>query len=61
MKLPRYTQSRANASGVVEYRFNPPQTLVDAGVVKRELYGSDITQVRILARANNMKIDVWRE
>tara|TARA_R110002020_G_scaffold145893_2_gene320180 strand:+ start:355 stop:1440 length:1086 start_codon:yes stop_codon:yes gene_type:complete len=61
MKLPRYTQSRANASGVVEYRFNPPQALVDAGVVKRELYGSDIAQVRILAKANNMKIDVWRE
>lgn len=61
MKLPRYTQSRANASGEVEYRFNPPQTLVDAGVVKRELYGSDIAQVRVLAKANNTKIDDWRD
>jgi integrase len=61
MKLPRYTQSRSNASGVVEYRFNPPQTLVDAGVVKRELYGSDIAQVRVLAKASNMKIDAWRD
>ena len=61
MKLPRYTQARTTAYGVVEYRFNPPQKLVDAGVVKREQYGSDIKQVRKIVAENNRKIDEWRE
>ena len=45
-KLPRYVQERVSPSGVISYRFNPPQSLVDEGVVKREEYGSDIKQVR---------------
>ena len=61
MKLPRYTQARTTTHGAVEYRFNPPQKLVDAGVVKREQYGSDIKQVRKIVAENNRKIDEWRE
>ena len=61
MKLPRYTQARTLGSGVVEYRFNPPQALVDAGVVTRRQFGSDLRQVRKLVREDNQKIDDWRE
>ena len=35
-KLPRYVQPRKQPKGVVSYRFNPPQSLVDAGVVQRK-------------------------
>lgn len=59
MKLPRYTQARTTASGVVEYRFNPPQKLVDAGIVTRRQFGSDLKQVRVLVREDNKKIDDW--
>lgn len=58
-KLPRYTQARTTACGVVEYRFNPPQKLVDAGVVTRRQFGSDLQQVRKLVREDNQKIDEW--
>ena len=58
MKLPRYTQARTLGSGVVEYRFNPPQHLVDAGVVTRRQFGSDLRQVRKLVREDNQKIDI---
>ena len=59
MRLPRYTQARTTACGVVEYRFNPPQKLVDAGVVTRRQFGSDLKQVRKLVREDNQKIDEW--
>ena len=59
MALPRYIQARTTAYGVVEYRFNPPQKLVDAGVVTRRQFGSDLKQVRKLVREDNQKIDEW--
>ena len=34
--LPRYVQLRVSSSGDTSYRFNPPQMLVDEGVVERE-------------------------
>ena len=60
-KLPRYVQTVTLADGHVEYRFNPPKSLVDAGVVKREMYGSDIRQVRRIAKENNAIIDQHRK
>tara|TARA_R100000773_G_C4221076_1_gene119945 strand:- start:3931 stop:5037 length:1107 start_codon:yes stop_codon:yes gene_type:complete len=61
MKLPRYVQAMTLSSGDVEYRFNPPQSLVDAGVVKRRQFGSDLRMVRKLVKEDNKKIDDWRE
>ena len=37
--LPRYVQQRVSPSGDISYRFNPPQMLVDAGVVERDELG----------------------
>ena len=48
--LPRYVQQRVSPSGDVSYRFNPPQTLVDAGVVERDELGSDPKEARKLAK-----------
>ena len=59
MALPRYIQARTTACGVVEYRFNPPQKLVDAGVVTRRQFGSDLKQVRKLVREDNQRIDEY--
>ncbi len=56
-QLPRYTQKRNNG----EYRFNPPQNLVDAGVVTRRSFGTDLRQVRKLALECNNLIDAWRD
>jgi integrase len=44
-----------------EYRFNPPQNLVDAGVVTRKTFGTDLQQVRRLVRKDNEAIDNWRD
>jgi len=60
-KLPRYVQSMKMADGHTEYRFNPPQSLVDAGVVKREMYGGDLRQVKRIARQSNSLIDTHRK
>jgi len=49
-KLPRYVQERVSPSGVISYRFNPPQSLVDEGVVQREEYRSDIKEVRKIVK-----------
>ena len=59
--LPRYVQKRVSPSGVTSYRFNPPQTLVNAGVVQREELGSDPKVARQLARQYNKSIDTYRE
>ena len=60
-RLPRYVQERVSSSGDISYRFNPPQILVDEGVVKRETYGTDLKQVRKLVKQHNDNIDLWRE
>ena len=39
--LPRYVQQRVSPSGDISYRFNPPQMLIDAGVVERYELGTD--------------------
>jgi len=59
-KLPRYVQERVSPSGDISYRFNPPQNLVDEGVVKREEYGCDLKEVRKIAREHNKAIDTYR-
>ena len=61
IKLPRYVQKVNLAGGRVEYRFNPPQSLVNAGVVKREMYGSSLTDVRHIAKRSNALIDDYRK
>jgi integrase len=61
IKLPRYVQKVNLAGGRVEYRFNPPQSLVNAGVVKREMYGSSLTDVRHIAKISNALIDDYRK
>ena len=58
--LPRYVQERVSPSGVISYRFNPPQPLVDEDVVQREEYGSDLKQVRQIVKEHNASIDEWR-
>ena len=59
--LPRYVQQRVSPSGDISYRFNAPQTLVDAGVVEREELGSDPKEARKLAKELNKQIDDYRE
>ena len=59
--LPRYVQQRVSPSGDISYRFNPPQILVDAGVVERDELGTDTKEVRKLAKELNKKIDHYRE
>ena len=59
--LPRYVQKRVSPSGVASYRFNPPQILIDAGVVQREELGCDPKVARQLARQYNKDIDTYRE
>ena len=58
--LPRYVQQRVSPSGGITYRFNPPQSLVDEGVVSRETYGDDIREVRRIVKKHNAAIDAWR-
>ena len=60
-KLPRYVQERVSPHGVISYRFNPPQTLVDEGVVSRQEYGTDLKEVRSIVKELNADIDHWRE
>ena len=59
--LPRYVQQRVSPTGDISYRFNPPQTLVNAGVVEREELGDDPKEVRKLAQQLNKQIDDYRE
>jgi hypothetical protein len=59
--LPRFVQPRKQPKGVVSYRFNPPQSLVDAGVVSRKEWGSDLKQVKVLAKELNDLVDNYRE
>ena len=59
--LPRYVQQRVSPSGDISYRFNPPQALVNAGVVDREELGNDPKTVRQIARDYNKDIDLYRE
>ena len=59
--LPRYVQQRVSPSGDISYRFNPPQMLVDEGVVERDELGTDTKEVSKLAKELNKQIDDWRE
>ena len=59
--LPRYVQQRVSPSGDITYRFNPPQTLVNEGVVEREELGDDPKVARQIAREYNRDIDAYRE
>jgi len=59
--LPRYVQQRVSPSGDISYRFNPPQTLVNEGVVEREELGDDPKVARQIAREYNRDIDTYRE
>ena len=58
--LPRYVQQRVSPSGDITYRFNPPQTLVNEGVVEREELGDDPKVARQIAREYNRDIDAYR-
>ena len=59
--LPRFVQKRKQPKSAASYRFNPPQYLVDAGVVSRKEWGSDLKQVKLLAKELNDKIDTYRD
>ena len=59
--LPRYVQQRVSPFGDISYRFNPPQTLVNAGVVERIELGDDPKEVRRTAKRANELIDKYRE
>ena len=59
--LPRYVQKRVSPSGDISFRFNPPQSLVNAGVVEREELSGDIKVARRIAREYNKDIDVYRD
>ena len=56
----RYVQRRKLADGKTHYRFNPPQDLVDEGVVKRRELGTDLRNVRVAANHFNEKINEFR-
>lgn len=58
--LPRYVQARTLADGDIHYRFNPPQSLIDSGVVSRTELGVDLRRVRHIAKELNDKIDEHR-
>ena len=58
--LPRYVQQRVSPSGDISYRFNPPQMLVDEGVVERDELGTDTKEVSKLAKELNKQIDDWQ-
>ena len=60
-KLPRYVQKRVSPSGDISFRFNPPQSLVNAGVVEREELSGDIKVARRIAREYNKDIDAYRD
>ena len=59
--LPRYVQKRVSPSGDISFRFNPPQSLVNAGVVEREELSADIKVARRIAREYNKDIDAYRD
>ena len=59
--LPRYVQKRVSPSGDISFRFNPPQSLVNAGVVEREKLSADIKVARRIAREYNKDIDAYRD
>jgi len=56
----RYVQRRKLADGKTHYRFNPPQDLVDEGVVKRKELGTDLRNVRVAANRFNEDINKFR-
>ena len=58
--LPRYVQAYHLNDGTLQYRFNPPQSLIDSGVVSRQGLGTDLRKVRPLAKDLNDKIDAYR-
>jgi len=58
--LPRYVQAYTNADGDIQYRFNPPQNLIDEGVVPRKNLGTDLRTVRPIASELNKAIDDYR-
>ena len=58
--LPRYVQ-RFTRSGRVQYRFNPPQSLVDAGVVSRCMLDSEKRKAMAQAKKLNELVDAYRE
>ena len=60
-KLPRYVQERVSPAGDISYRFNPPQALVDAGVVERFELSNDQKKARQWAKHANDLIDQYRE
>ncbi len=56
----RYVQKRVLGDGKAHYRFNPPQYLVDEGIVARTELGTDVPNVKLLAMNLNKKIDEYR-
>jgi len=56
----RYVQKRVLGDGKTHYRFNPPQYLVDEGVVCRKELGTDVLNVKTLAKDFNKTIDAFR-
>ena len=56
----RYVQKRVLGDGKAHYRFNPPQYLVDEGIVSRTELGTDVPNVKLLATNLNKTIDEYR-
>lgn len=56
----RYVQKRVLGDGKTHYRFNPPQNLVDEGVVCRMELGTDLLNVKTLAKDFNKTINQYR-
>ena len=50
----RYVQKRVLGDGKTHYRFNPPQYLVDEGVVCRKELGTDVLNVKTLAKLSKI-------
>lgn len=60
-QLPPYTTAYKRSDGVVVYRFNPPQHLVDNKIVPRVNLGCDKKVALAKAKAYNEKIKQYRE
>ena len=57
VKLLRYMQQRHTPKGLKTYRFNPPRSLIEDGVVSRRELGQNYNEAKRIAADLNKLID----
>ena len=60
VKLLRYMQQRHTPKGLKTYRFNPPRSLIEDGVVSRRELGQNYNEAKRIAADLNKLIDEYR-